>query len=134
MTPDVKNTLVGEESQGKKQKQQKAVAAFCYYELTKLDNSKEYGVVEMHTQGTSTLEYSVPNFAFTFYDIESGNTLRKVGKTIVGDIPEKTLTAKADYMDSSHLNNTPTCTFYNQITANNAIIQNQSPARSTEYS
>ena len=34
---------------------------------------------------------------------------------LVDGYNESILTAKADYMDSSHLNNTPTATYYNKI-------------------
>ena len=97
---------------------QKNTATFCYYKITKGSESSE-GVVEVHTQGTSTLAYTVPNFKFTFYDIQeqSDQKLKLVQKSvnIVSDIPEDFLTAKADYMDSSHLNNTPTCAYLNNL-------------------
>lgn len=80
-------------------------------------------IVEVHTQGTSTLVYSVPNFKFTFWEIV-GNTVRRyypefIQKEGTQDYYHESIyTAKADFMDSSHLNNTPTCNYYN------ALIQN----------
>lgn len=80
-------------------------------------------IVEVHTQGTSTLVYSVPNFKFTFWEIV-GNTVRRYCPEFIPKddneeyYQESIYTAKADFMDSSHLNNTPTCNYYN------ALIQN----------
>lgn len=88
-------------------------------------------VIEVHTQGTSTLNYSVPNFKFTFWEMSgSGDSIvankaypnfivkSDDGEGNVDYYHESVYTAKADYMDSSHLNNTPTCTFFNQLVQN----------------
>ena len=82
-------------------------------------------IVEVHTQGTSTLVYAVPNFKFTFWklvvDEQTGEeTLEHFYPEFIqkGDgsyYQEYIYTAKADFMDSSHLNNTPTCNFYNTL-------------------
>jgi hypothetical protein len=80
-------------------------------------------IIEVHTQGTSTLVYAVPNFKFTFWHlVEVGGveTLERFEPTFIqkGDgsyYEESVYTAKADFMDSSHLNNTPTCNFYNNL-------------------
>ena len=55
--------------------------------------------VEIDVQGTSSLQYPIKNFKLRFnkaekYEIEPGF------------IPERVFTLKADYMDSSHSNNT----------------------------
>jgi hypothetical protein len=82
-------------------------------------------IVEVHTQGTSTLVYAVPNFKFTFWQITIDETTGE--ETVTHFYPEfiqkpdgsfyheYVYTAKADFMDSSHLNNTPTCNFYNTL-------------------
>lgn len=78
-------------------------------------------IVEVHTQGTSTLVYSVPNFKFTFWRISSGTVQRYEPQFIEKEegsgqyYKESIYTAKADFMDSSHLNNTPTCNYYNNL-------------------
>ena len=88
---------------------QKSRGVLCYYQYGDDPNNKGY--VEVHTQGTSTLDYRLPNFKFTFLNNDMTN--KKVD--LVDGYNESVLTAKADYMDSSHLNNTPTATYYNKI-------------------
>lgn len=87
-------------------------------------NILENVIIEVHTQGTSTLVYSVPNFKFTFWELydEGGqNYVRHYSPQFIQKpnsdeyYNEYVYTAKCDYMDSSHLNNTPTCMFYNKI-------------------
>lgn len=87
-------------------------------------NLLENNIIEVHTQGTSTLQYSVPNFKFTFWELyeEEGQTLIRHSSPQFIQKPnsneyydEYIYTAKCDYMDSSHLNNTPTCIFYNKV-------------------
>lgn len=81
-------------------------------------------IVEVHTQGTSTLVYSVPNFKFTFWHLTQNQGVDVVEPFYPEFIPkpdgqtcyeEYIYTAKADFMDSSHLNNTPTCNYYNNL-------------------
>ena len=80
-------------------------------------------IVEVHTQGTSTLVYSVPNFKFTFWKESNGNIEHYYPEFIIKSKSEDEITyyheyvytAKCDYMDSSHLNNTPTCNYYNNL-------------------
>lgn len=99
---------------------QKEYATLCKGQwMVNGTNILEGCIVEVHTQGTSTLVYAVPNFKFTFW--------RPVGNTVEEFYPdfiqkpdgtyyqEYIYTAKADFMDSSHLNNTPTCVFYNDL-------------------
>lgn len=86
-------------------------------------NVLEGCIIEVHTQGTSTLQYSVPNFKFTFWKLVESDEETKLEKFYPEFIEksdgeyykENIYTAKADYMDSSHLNNTPTCNFYNNL-------------------
>lgn len=85
-------------------------------------------IVEVHTQGTSTLVYAVPNFKFTFWklvvDEQTGDEMLQpfypqfIQKGDGSYYQEYIYTAKADFMDSSHLNNTPTCNFYNTLVQN----------------
>ena len=103
------------------EKQQKAIGTYCIYNIKNGDSVVKRGIVEVHTQGTSTLDYPVPNFAFTFYTLVLNTTTNqyelkkeKVNLLEYG-LSESTLTAKADSMDSSHLNNTPTCIFFNNL-------------------
>ena len=81
-------------------------------------------IVEVHTQGTSTLVYSVPNFKFTFWHLTQNQGVDVVEPFYPEFIPkpdgqtyyeECVYTAKADFMDSSHINNTPTCNYYNNL-------------------
>lgn len=85
-------------------------------------NLLENVIIEVHTQGTSTLVYSVPNFKFTFwkYNSDTGELEHFYPEFIQKADSEEfyheyIYTAKCDYMDSSHLNNTPTCTYYNNL-------------------
>lgn len=80
-------------------------------------------IVEVHTQGTSTLAYSVPNFRFIFWQDNGESVIPAYPELILKNsegqeneyYQERIYTAKADYMDSSHLNNTPTCNYYNNL-------------------
>jgi hypothetical protein len=85
-------------------------------------NLLENCIIEVHTQGTSTLVYPVPNFRFTFWKVGQDGIERFCPEFISdekgGYYEESVYTAKADFMDSSHLNNTPTCNFYNTIIHN----------------
>lgn len=103
---------------------QKEYAVLCYVEWQ--NSVMQDIIVEVHTQGTSTLVYSVPNFKFTFWEVYQESGEEKIRRyephfiEIEGTDPvqyyeESIYTAKADYMDSSHLNNTPTCTYYNAL-------------------
>ena len=108
---------------------QKKIGVICQWEF-----GEQSGLVEVHTQGTSTLNYALPNFKFTFLD--------NVGKKLkLGLIPneknggyyiENTLTAKADYMDSSHLNNTPTAMFFNRV-VQSAAFHSEEEGKEFDY-
>lgn len=66
------------------------------------------------TQGTSTLQFPIKNFKVKVYD-QNGKKSPKSFKTEEGWDSEYVYTLKCDYMESSHLNNTPTCSFYNKV-------------------
>lgn len=94
-------------------------------------------IVEVHTQGTSTLVYSIPNFKFTFWQLIGDTVVRYYPKFIQKEgsddyYKESIYTAKADFMDSSHLNNTPTCNYYNDLIKNliNSNVIEGSPSAS----
>ena len=108
---------------------QKEYAVLCRVQGLGLD--RDDVIVEVHTQGTSTLVYSIPNFKFTFWQIVGSSVQRFYPEFIQKEgtnsyYEESIYTAKADFMDSSHLNNTPTCTYYNNLIKhlidNNAVI------------
>lgn len=85
-------------------------------------------IIEVHTQGTSTLQYPVPNFKFTFWQYNQEQQLVPyypplIKKSEQDYYHECTYTSKCDYMDSSHLNNTPTCIYYNNLIHD--LIQSQ---------
>lgn len=100
---------------------QKEYAVLC--QMKWMNNTYPDVIVEVHTQGTSTLVYPVPNFKFTFWKLQGDGVVKYYPEFIQKSgsedyYQENVYTAKADFMDSSHLNNTPTCTYYN------ALIQN----------
>lgn len=135
---------------------QKTTGVFC--EITYSGSATPYyGIVS--TQGTSTLKYPVKNYKIKLYDvivektetgedhIISANFNKKV-KAVFGDfqpeidgeqVGESTFTLKCDYMDSSHLNNTPTCMWFNKIihefkdSSQQDIITHKSPAAELGY-
>lgn len=82
------------------------------------------GIVTVYTQGTSTLGYAIPNFKFYFNE----SFTLKYSDDVNDSISETILTAKADYMESSHLNNTPTAMLYNNIVKDESIITEESPS------
>ena len=109
---------------------QKYVAVPCQWSYGEYN-----GYLLAFTQGTSTLEYALPNFTFKFFTDKTFSVKSNVSLipkiernltnllTYSNEITNETqyyeeneLVAKADYMESSHLNNTPTAMFYNAIT------------------
>ena len=109
---------------------QKEYAVLCYGQWfdEQGDDILSGSIIEVHTQGTSTLQYSVPNFKFTFWKMNQNDQIEHFNPKFVEKLNytseedryynEYTYTAKCDYMDSSHLNNTPTCIYYNNIIQN----------------
>lgn len=97
---------------------QKEYAVLCRVQW--MGSTLEDVIVEVHTQGTSTLVYSIPNFKFTFWKEIGGQLVKYYPQFIQKEdtedyYMENVYTAKADFMDSSHLNNTPTCNYYNGL-------------------
>lgn len=76
----------------------------------------EWPYVKILTQGTSSLLFPVKNYKIELY---TDNTYKKKDSTSaftsLGWKKEKKFTLKCDYMEAAHLNNTPSCTFYNNM-------------------
>lgn len=89
-------------------------------ETTYQANSTAQAVVWQNTtvgtQGTSTLQFPIKNFKLKIYQ-DSDNKIKapQQFQETEGWDEEYVYTLKCDYMESSHLNNTPTCTFYNNL-------------------
>ena len=111
----------------------KEYGVLCRYKLDKT-NVDENKFCIAQVQGTSTLTYPVPNFQFTFIRYNNGKfeldnsvslsynnpDLQKEEGDLFGEnestiLGETNLVAKADSMDSAHLNNTPTCIYFNSL-------------------
>lgn len=77
----------------------------------------------IQTQGTSTLAFPVKNYKIRLYSDEDNangsNPYKTKYKTNAfaskGWEPEYVYTLKCDYMEAAHLNNTPSCEFYNTM-------------------
>lgn len=76
----------------------------------------EWPYVKVLTQGTSSLLFPVKNYKIELY---TDNTYKAKASTSafshLGWKKEKKFTLKCDYMEAAHLNNTPSCTFYNNM-------------------
>lgn len=71
------------------------------------------------TQGTSTLQFPIKNFKIRIYNDDGYKNKKYVSfQSTEGWADEYVFTLKCDYMESSHLNNTPTCTFFNNMVDN----------------
>lgn len=70
--------------------------------------------VEVFLQGTSSLQYPVKNYKLKLYEDITKKMKLKV-KMEDDWMPESTFTLKCDYMDHSHLNNTPTANLYTEL-------------------
>lgn len=77
----------------------------------------------VQTQGTSTLAFPVKNYKIRLYDDadapNGSNQYKHKYRTNAfaskGWEPEYVYTLKCDYMEAAHLNNTPSCEFYNSL-------------------
>ena len=114
---------------------QKYVKVPCSWSYIDSTGTEHSGYLLASSQGTSTLEFALPNFTFAFYTSQQFSTkasvslIPKIIRTLDNMLDysteinkntqyytDKELVAKADYMESSHLNNTPTAMYYNAIT------------------
>lgn len=91
------------------------------YQESENDTNPQIWYAETRTQGTSTLQFPIKNFKIILFDTYDSATNKMSGtrnvsfKSDEGWAEESTFTLKCDYMEAAHLNNTPTCTFYNNI-------------------
>lgn len=85
--------------------------------------------VEVFLQGTSSLQYPVKNYKLKLYSDSAKTTKMKVQMQDDWQ-PESTFTLKCDYMEGSHLNNTPTAEFYNHLID---LLGGDSPAKANGY-
>ena len=84
---------------------------------------------EVFLQGTSSLQYPVKNYKIKLYTDATKDKKMKV--QLQDDWkPESTFTLKCDYMEGSHLNNTPTADFYNHLID---LLGGNSPAKANGY-
>lgn len=94
--------------------------------ITVIDN------VDVYLQGTSSLQYPVKNYKIKVYQDDEHKL--KAGYVPPGKeeewVPDYTYTLKCDYMEQSHMNNTPTARFYDQVVDH---LGSQSPARKQNY-
>lgn len=76
----------------------------------------EWPYVKILTQGTSSLLFPVKNYKIELYTDNTYKTKASTSAfTSLGWKKEKKFTLKCDYMEAAHLNNTPSCTFYNNM-------------------
>lgn len=85
--------------------------------------------VDVYLQGTSSLQYPIKNYKLKLFE---DNDRKKKKKITMQDNwkPENTFTLKCDYMEGSHLNNTPTANYYQMVMAQ---IGAESPAAKNGY-
>jgi hypothetical protein len=88
--------------------------------------------VDVYLQGTSSLQYPVKNYKIKCYNDAERTSKNKIvppgkEKEWVGDY---TYTLKCDYMEQSHMNNTPTAVFYDKVIE---FLGGESPARKEDF-
>lgn len=91
-----------------------------------------YDNVDVYLQGTSSLQYPVKNYKIKCYNDAERKSKNKIVPPIKeGEwVPDYTYTFKCDYMEQSHMNNTPTAVFYDQVIE---YLGGESPARKEDY-
>lgn len=114
-------------------------ATYTYYDNNDTMMTETHNNVDVYLQGTSTLQFPIKNFRLRFYnDIKNSSgelvtaganttdpsTLSKYQKKMKDYVPgnkkdewvnDYIYTLKADYMESAHLNNTPTAAYYKKV-------------------
>lgn len=85
--------------------------------------------VDVYLQGTSSLQYPVKNYKLKIFE-DIAKTKKKKVKLKDTWAPENTFTLKCDYMEQSHLNNTPTANFYHEVLK---ALDASSPAKENGY-
>lgn len=87
----------------------------CVIELDRGNGDIEvWDSVDVFLQGTSSLQYPVKNYKLKLYE-DIAKTKKKKVKMKDTWQSENTFTLKCDYMEESHLNNTPTANFYHKV-------------------
>ena len=91
-----------------------------------------YDNVDVYLQGTSSLQYPVKNYKIKSYaDANRTSKFKFVPPGKEGEwVEDYTYTLKCDYMEQSHMNNTPTARFFDKIITH---IGGESPARKEDY-
>lgn len=105
----------------KAEQKKKYVCCSIYYQENSNSEVLEWPRAIVQTQGTSTLAFPVKNYKIKLYDPSSDAYTKKWSKCSdyvnifanKGWDKEDTFTLKCDYMEAAHLNNTPSCIFYN---------------------
>jgi hypothetical protein len=105
----------------------------CTMEFHEVDGSITiYENMDVYLQGTSSLQYPVKNYQIKHYEDAASKIKSKFvppGKE--NDwVPDYSYTLKVDYMEQSHMNNTPTARFYDKVIE---ALGGESPARKDGY-
>lgn len=95
-------------------------------------NIQTFDNVDVFLQGTSSLQYPVKNYKIKAYQDDAHSKKLKFAPSPKKDEwkPEYCYTLKVDFMESSHMNNTPTAVFYDQVCE---AMGASSPARDAGY-
>lgn len=107
----------------KAQQKKKYVCSRVLYQENTESEIIEWPRCIIQTQGTSTLAFPVKNYKIRLFDDpdnpDGSNKYKHKYKTNAfadkGWSPESVFTLKCDYMEAAHLNNTPSCEFYNAM-------------------
>lgn len=107
----------------KAQQKKRYVCARILYQENSESEVTEWSRCIIQTQGTSTLAFPVKNYKIRLFDNpdnpDGSNQYKHKYKTTAfadkGWRPENVFTLKCDYMEAAHLNNTPSCEFYNDM-------------------
>lgn len=99
------------------------VCARILYQENSHSSVIEWPRCTIQTQGTSTLAFPVKNYKIRLYDdADNANGSNAYKHKYYTDAfagkgwqPEYVYTLKCDYMEAAHLNNTPSCEFYNEM-------------------
>ena len=91
-----------------------------------------YDNVDVYLQGTSSLQYPIKNYKIKCYQDDAHEVKNKIVLPEKDGIwkPEYCYTLKADFMEQSHINNTPTAVFYQTVID---ALGGESPAKRDGY-
>ena len=79
------------------------------------DNEVTWQHAIIQTQGTSTLAFPVKNYKIKLYEDDFKTKVYTDAFSDKGWRDDYVYTLKCDYMEAAHLNNTPSCEFYNDL-------------------